>query len=70
MVIKSRTLMIRAHSQNQEGRRAFKILTEKRLLMQPRHVWEDNIGMGLKEIGVSIRNRLIQLMIVIVGGSL
>ena len=43
-----------------EGRRAFKNfnskLTGKRPLGRPRHRWEDNIRMGLKEIGIDTRN--------------
>ena len=44
----------------EEGRSAFKILTGtpvgKRLLGRPRHRWEDNIKMDLKEIGINTRN--------------
>ena len=44
----------------EEGRSAFKILTgkptEKRPLGRPRHRWEDNFRMNLKEIGVNMRN--------------
>ena len=43
-----------------EGRSTFKILrckpTEKRLLGGPRRMWEDNIRMDLKEIGINTRN--------------
>ena len=39
-----------------EGRSAFRILigkpTGKRQLGRPRHRWEDNIRMDLKEIGI------------------
>ena len=39
---------------------AFKILTgkptEKRPLGRPRHSWEGNIRMDLKEIGINMRN--------------
>ena len=46
----------------QNGRSSFKILTGtptgKRSLGSPRHKWEDNIRMDLKEIGVSARNRI------------
>ena len=42
------------------GKSAFKILTdkptEKRPLGRPRHRWEDNFRMNLKEIGVNMRN--------------
>ena len=44
----------------EEGRRAFKILTGKpigkRPLGRPRHRWEDNIRMDLKEIGIDTKN--------------
>ena len=44
----------------EKGRSAFKILTvtstEKRPLLKPRHRWEDNIRMKLKEIGIDTRN--------------
>ena len=44
----------------EERRRAFKILTGKptgkRLLRRPRRRWEDNIGMGLEEIGINAGN--------------
>ena len=40
--------------------RAFKMLTGKptgeRPLGRPRHRWEDNIKMDLREIGVNMRN--------------
>ena len=40
----------------EEGKRAFNILTGKpigrRPLQMPRRIWEDNIRMNLKEIGV------------------
>ena len=43
-----------------EGRSAFEIVVgrpaEKSLLERPRHRWEDNIGMKLKEIGIIINN--------------
>ena len=43
-----------------EGRSAFKILTGKptgkRPLGSPRREWEDNIRMGLKAIGINMRN--------------
>ena len=42
----------------EEGRSAFKILTDtsagKRSIRRPRHRWEDNIKMDLKEIGVDV----------------
>ena len=40
----------------EEGRSAFKILTGKRSSGRPRRRWEDNIRMGLKEIGINTRN--------------
>ena len=44
----------------EEGRSAFKILTGKptgkRPLWRPRRIWEDNIIMYLKEIGINARN--------------
>ena len=44
----------------QEVRSAFKILTgttaRKRHLGRPRHRWEDNIKMDLKEIGINTKN--------------
>ena len=44
----------------EEGRSAFKILTGtptgKRPLGRPRHRWEDNIRMDLKDIGINTRN--------------
>ena len=43
-----------------EERSAFKILTGtptgKRPLGRPRRRWEDNVRMGLKEIGLNTRN--------------
>ena len=40
--------------------KSFKVLTVKatgkKLLRSPRHRWEDNIRMDLKEIGISMRN--------------
>ena len=44
----------------EECRSAFKILTGKpigkRALGWPRHKWEDNIRMDLKEVGVNMKN--------------
>ena len=44
----------------EEGRSAFKILTGtptgKRSLGRPRRRWEDNIRMGLEEIGINAGN--------------
>ena len=46
----------------EEGRSSFKILTGtpagKRPLGRPRHRWEDNIKMDLKEIGINTRNSM------------
>ena len=46
----------------EEGRNAFKILTDKpagkRPLRRPRRRWEDDIRTDLKEIGVNTRNRV------------
>ena len=48
-----------------EGKRAFKILTGKSIgaLRRPRHRWEDNIRMAIKEIGIYTRNLLTRLRI-------
>ena len=53
-VIKSRKLRWADHvARIEEGRSAFHILTGKqRPLGRPRHRWEDNIRMDLKEIGI------------------
>ena len=40
----------------EEGRSAFKIVTGKRPLGRPRHRWDDNIRIFLKEIGINTRN--------------
>ena len=44
----------------EEGRSVFKILTGrhtgKRPLGRPRRIWEDNIRMDLKEIGINVGN--------------
>ena len=52
--------MGRSYSQMEEGRSAFKILTgtptRKRPLGRPRCRWEDSIRMGLKEMGISMKN--------------
>ena len=60
-VIKSRILRWAGHeTRMEEGRSAFKILastpTGKRPLVRPWRRWEDNIRMGLKEIGINTRN--------------
>ena len=60
-VIKSKRLKWAGHVM-EEGRSVFKILTStptgKRPLGRPRHRWEDNIRMDLKEIGINMRNRV------------
>ena len=60
-VIKSRKLRWAGHIvRMKEGSSDFKILpnnpTGKRLLGRPRHRWENNIRMDLKEIGINMRN--------------
>ena len=58
-IIKFRRLRCAGHvARMAEGRSAFKILTDKPtgLLGRPRHRWEDNIRMDLKEIGINQRN--------------
>ena len=44
----------------EEGRSAFKILTDKptgkRPLVRPRRIWENNIRMDLEEIGINACN--------------
>jgi hypothetical protein len=60
-VIKSRRLRWVGHlARTEEGRSAFKILTStnagKRPLGRPRRIWEDNIRMDFKEIGINMRN--------------
>ena len=58
----------------EEGTSAFKILTfkptGKRPLGRPRRRWEDNIRMGLEEIGIMRRIGLIRLRIGIIGEPL
>ena len=58
-VIKSRSLRWADHVARMEGgRSAFKILTVtgKRPLGRPRRIWEGNIRMDLKEVGINTRN--------------
>jgi hypothetical protein len=60
-VIKSRRLRWEGHvAIMEENGNAFKILTGmhtgKRHLGRPRHRWEDNIRIDLKEIGINVRN--------------
>ena len=58
----------------EEGKGAFKILTGtptgKGPLGRPRHRWEENTRMDLKEIRVNTRNGLIRLRIGIIGERL
>ena len=60
-MIKSRRLRWAGHvARMEECRSAFKILTgtptKTRPLGRPRHRWEDNIKMDLKEISINTRN--------------
>jgi hypothetical protein len=60
-VIKSRRLRWASHVvRMEEGSSAFKILkgtsAGKKPLGRPKHRWEDNIKMYLKEIGINTRN--------------
>ena len=60
-MIKSRRLRWVGHIvRMQEDRSDFKMLTGtptgKRPLGRPKHRWEDNIRMDLKEIGINTRN--------------
>jgi hypothetical protein len=60
-VNKSRRMKSPGHvARMEESISVFKILTgtsaRKRRLGRPRHRWEDNIRMDLKEIGINTRN--------------
>ena len=60
-MIKSRRLRWAGHvARMEEGRNVIKILsskpTGKRPLRRPRHRWEDNYRMNLKEMGISTKN--------------
>ena len=60
-VIKSRRLRWASHvARMEEGRSVFKILKDtppgQRPSGRPRHRWEDNIRMDLKEIEINMRN--------------
>ena len=56
-MIKFRRLRWAGHvARMEEGRSAFKILTGKIPLGRPRHRWQDNIKMDLKEVGINTRN--------------
>ena len=70
-VIKSRRFRWAGHvARMEEGKSAFKILTGKstckRPLGRPRRRWEDNIRMGLEEIGINAGIGLIRLRIGII----
>ena len=55
-VIKYRRLRWAGHVvRMEEGRSAFKILTDKPTGKRPRRRWEDDIRMELKEIGINMR---------------
>ena len=71
-VIKSRILKWAGHlARMKEDRSSFKILTIKPIgkkpLGRPRRIWEGNIRMDLKEIGVNTRIGLIRHKIRIIG---
>ena len=55
-------IICRSYNQIEKGWIAFKILAGKstgnRPLGRPKRRWEDTIGMGLKEIGITTRNLL------------
>ena len=56
-VIKSIRLRWASHvARMEEGRSAFKILTDKPKGKRPRHRWEDNIRIDLEEIGINVGN--------------
>ena len=59
-MIKSKKLIWAGNvARMEEGRSAFKItgiITGNRPLGKPRHRWEDNIRMDLKEIGINAGN--------------
>ena len=59
-MIKSRLRWVGHVARMEEGRSAFKILTHKRSrkrhLRRPKRRWEVKIKMGLKEIGINMRN--------------
>jgi hypothetical protein len=56
-IIKSRRLRWAGRvARMEEGRSAFKILTGKPTGKRPRHRWDDNIRMDLKEIDINTRN--------------
>ena len=58
-MIKSRRLTWVGHiARMEEGRSAVGKPTGKRPLGRPRHIWEDNNRMDLKEIGINTRNRV------------
>ena len=59
-IIKSRRLRRAGHVVRLEDRSSFKMLigtpTGKRTLRRPRHRWEDNIKINIKEIIINSRN--------------
>ena len=59
-MIKSRLRWAGHVARMEEGRSAFKMLTDKptgkRPLSRPRRKWEDNIRMNLEEIGINAGN--------------
>ena len=60
-MIKSRRLRWAGHvARMEEGRSALKIATDKpagkRLLGRPNSIWEENIKIDFKEIGINTRN--------------
>ena len=71
-VIKYRRLRWASHvARMEDGRSPFRILTGeptgKSPLGRPMRRWEDNISMGLKEIGINTRDGLIRPRIRIIG---
>ena len=56
-MVKSRRLRWTGHvARMKEGRCAFQILTGKRALGRPTRIWDENIRMILKEMGINTRN--------------
>ena len=62
------------YGESKKGRSAFKILTGKlagkRPLGKRRRRWEDKIRVDLKEMGINMRNWLIEFRIGIIGEPL
>ena len=74
-VVKSRRLRWAGHvAWLEKAGSAFKVVTckptEKRPLERPKHVWEESIGIDLKEIGVNTRIGFIKPSIEIIGDIL